>query len=130
MSHIGVCEYFKVQPSILLRRENIVKVSGAAHCIWPQTDINTSIFLRLLLDVPDGSLGSPILKVGVHATVSDELLVGSVVCNEGVVDKVAIVRMILLNFDSMPGSKLFEGLLCLNCLFCQEHLLQVNITET
>ncbi len=87
-------------------------------------------FLSLLSDVPDGSLGPSILKMGVYATVSDQLLVGSAMLDEGVVCEAAVVSLILLNFDSVASGKLFEGLLGLNRFVRGERLLQMDVAET
>ncbi len=87
-------------------------------------------FPSLLSDVPDGSLGPSILEMGVHATVSDELLVGGAMRNECVVSKAAVVCLILLDFDGMASSELFEGLLGLDRFVSGKRLLQMDVSKT
>ncbi len=105
VSQIGVGEYFQAQPPVFLRRKYVVEVSGVANSLWTQTNINTIWPMmnsmkqnspRLLSDVPDCSFGSPVLKMGVHLTVSEELLVSSTVGDEGVVGEAAVVCLIFL----------------------------------
>ena len=88
------------------------------QCVGPQCKVHrcgpSSPGMQKLLscafgEVADGALGDTILKVGVHAT-EGELLVRIMTCLfEGVIGKLTIVTVIVVDSDTMFGSKGLKG---------------------
>ncbi len=91
---------------------------GVAQCVGPQCKVHcsgpSSPGVQQLLscafgEVVDGALGDAILKVGVHAT-EGELLARVMTCLfEGIVGESPIVTVVVLDSDTVFGSKGLEG---------------------
>ena len=62
-----------------------------------------------ILEVADAFFGNAILPVCIDATVSDILLVGSAIVDEGIVGEASIVGMVVLYVDTEGAGVCFEG---------------------
>ena len=70
----------------------------------------------LLLDISDGSFSNPILEVSIDSIICDVLSVLIIVGLEGILGKLFIVTMVLLDSDTLLGSPAFEGNFGFHCL--------------
>ncbi len=101
-----------------------MKVGRISQCIWPQCKVDChqpacahmeQLFPCAFQEVPDGSLGDAILKVGIDPT-EGELLPCVMAClSGGIVMEVSIVAVIMEDLDSMFCSVLFKGKLGGEC---------------
>ena len=83
--------------------------------IWPSGSGMEQLFSSLLLNVPNCSFSYAILEVSNYSIVGYVLLVLLAVSHKGIVSKVAIVTVVMLNIHTMTFSKTFECFLGHDC---------------
>jgi hypothetical protein len=88
---------------------------GNADCLRPALACVKKLLPGALGQVLDGSLCYTILKVGIDPTEGGSLIALFARHLEVVVGKLTIVTVVILDPDSVLGSKLFECLLGFNC---------------
>jgi len=84
----------------------------------------------LFLKIPDALLSDAILEMHVDTTARNHLSLAFDVLDECVIGKTSVVRMTMLNSDSMSPCAGFKIMLGLQSLFGREHLLEVDTTES
>ena len=81
------------------------------HHYRPASTSMEQLLAGALQQIPNYTLGNFILKVGIHATKSKLLVVGLTCLLEGIVDKLSVVTVIVLDADAMLSGKLLKHLL-------------------
>ena len=84
----------------------------------------------LLCDVSYCLLCYAVLEVGVDAAVADGLIICVAVQFEGVVGKLTIVAMVVLDFDAMIICKAFKCLLCFDCLVRRHACHEMDVPQS
>ncbi len=100
------------------------------HCSWPALARVQELLSGTLREVPNCTLGDPILEMGVEPAKGESLAALLTCLSKRIVCKTIIIVMVMLDCNAMFISELLKRLFCFYCFVALQLLHELDKAET